>query len=41
MPPACRLNAKQAQDEETRLGLESDEVLRAHQGMLMSTAVQK
>ena len=43
MPPACRLNAKQTEDEETRLRLESEAVLlaQAHTGKLMSAAVMK
>ena len=41
MPPACRLNAKQTEDEETLLQLESEAVLLAHTGMLMSAAVMK
>jgi len=41
MPPACSLNAKQTEDEETLLRLESEAVLLAHTGMLMSAAVLK
>ena len=41
MPPACRLNAKQTEDEETLLRLESEAVLLAHTGMLMSADVLK
>ena len=39
MPPACRLNAKQTEDKETLLRLESEAVLLAHTGMLMSPEV--
>ena len=43
MPPACRLNAKQTEDEETRLRLESEAVLLAQAltGKLMSATAMK
>jgi hypothetical protein len=41
MPPPCRLNAKQTEDEMTRLRLESEACVLAHKDIPMSAVVIK